>query len=215
MTDLFRARTELECTVQDLNLAAERAGGQRDTLEAELGILEEQIQGREQSLQELVPQWEAHKAQEIEEKRRLEAARARLDALYAKRGRVEKFRTRAQRDSYLGKEIESVEAYTKAQHQALEAAQNSLQSARNQLKEVEERAEEAVDRAEDGRARARELGEEIATLKNEHVELTEKRKELWREETKLKSLVDNEADELRTAERSLASMMDKVCVHLQ
>lgn len=209
LTDLFRARTELECTIQDLNLAAERAGGQRDELEAELVTLEEQIREREQSLRELLPQWEAHKAQETEEKRRLEAARARLEALYAKRGRVEKFRTRAERDRYLRAEIASVEAYTRTQREALGAAQSSLQSARDQLTEIEARAEEAVDRAEDGRARARELGEEIAALKNEHSELSEKRKDLWREETKLKSLVDNEADELRTAERNLASMMDK------
>ncbi|EKM54326.1 uncharacterized protein PHACADRAFT_146168 [Phanerochaete carnosa HHB-10118-sp] len=209
LTDLFRARTELECTVQDLNLAAERAGGQREALEAELADLEEHIHEREQSLRELMPQWEAHKAQETEEKRRLEAARARLEALYAKRGRVEKFRTRAERDRYLRAEIASVEAYTRTQRETLEAAQGSLQSTRDQLREVETRAEEAVDRAEDGRTRARELGEEIAALKAEHSELTEKRKDLWREETKLKSLVDNEADELRTAERTLASMMDK------
>ena len=77
------------------------------------------------------------------------------------------------------------------------------------MQEIEERAEAAVERAEDGHARAKELGDDIAKLKNEHAELSEKRRELWREETKLMSLVDTEADELKSTEWSLASMMDK------
>ena len=36
-------------------------------------------------------------------------------------------------------------------------------------------------------------------------------RDLWREDTKLESTVSHERDELRSAERNLASMMDKVC----
>ena len=35
-------------------------------------------------------------------------------------------------------------------------------------------------------------------------------RDLWREDTKLESTVSHERDELRSAERNLASMMDKV-----
>lgn len=140
----------------------------------------------------------------------MDEARVRLDALYSKRGRLEKFRTRAERDKYLRAEIASVETYATSQNNALLNARQELEQARTSLQEIEQRAGAAVERAEDGRTRAKELGEQLARLKDEHVELTERRKELWREETKLKSLVDGEADELRTAERSLASMMDKV-----
>lgn len=209
ITDLIRARTELECTMADLDLAAERAGGQREQLQNELETVEEQIAEKEQSLTALMPQWEAHKARETEEKKRLDEARARLEALYAKRGRLEKFRTRAERDKYLRAEIASVEAYQRSQGQALETTRQELQTARESLREVEEADEAAKERADDGKDRARKIGEDIAALKQKHSESTEKRKELWREETKYKSLVDSEADELRTAERSLASMMDK------
>ena len=159
-----------------------------------------------------MPQWDAHKTRETEEKKRLDEARSRLDALYAKRGRLEKFRTRAERDRYLRTEIASVEAYQRSQAQALQSAQLELQQAREALQRVEQADEDAKERAEDGKGKARQIGEDIAALKQRHGELTEKRKELWREETKYKSLVDAEADELRTAERSLASMMDKVSI---
>lgn len=124
---------------------------------------------------------------------------------------MEKFRTRAERDNYLRAEIASVEAYSTSQNNALQSVRQELAQARAALDEIEQRAEGAVERADDGRKRAKDLGEQLVGLKDEHAELTERRKELWREETKLKSLVDNEADELRSAERLLASMMDKVC----
>ena len=211
LTDRIRSRTELQCIVSDLQTAADRAGGQRAVLESELAGVQRQIAQEEASLAALLPEWEAHRARENEEKKRMDEARVRLDALYGKRGRLEKFRTRAERDRYLRAEIASVETYANSQNNALHNALQELEQAKVSLREIEQRAGTVGERAEDGRNRARELGEQLATLKDEHSELTERRKELWREETKLKSLVGNEADELRTAERSLASMMDKVC----
>ena len=54
------------------------------------------------------------------------------------------------------------------------------------------------------------MGEEAVRLKDQLTELTERRKDLWREDTRLDSMVSRAADELRTAERALAGMMDKV-----
>lgn len=210
LNDLIRSRTELTCTIEDLRLAVDRSSGQSEQLRTELENVEARITEREQELRDLLPQWDTHRARENEEKKRLDEARIRLDGLYAKRGRLEKFRTRAERDRYLRAEIASVENHSRGQAAALENTRQELDQARAALAEVEQRAENAVDRAEDGRRRAKELGEQLAQLKDEQAELSERRKELWREETKLKSLVDNEKDELRAAERLLASMMDKV-----
>lgn len=210
LTDMIRSRTELQCTVDDLQTAAERAGGQRATLEAELEQVEENIAAREQSLAELLPQWNDHRARENEEKKRLDEARIKLDSLFGKRGRLQKYRTRAERDRYLREEIASVQGFAASQQTALDNARQELHETQTSLAETQERTEAAVERAENGLNRAKTLGEQLAEMKDEHADLVEKRKELWREETKLKSLVDSEADELRAAERLLASMMDKV-----
>lgn len=206
----MRARTELECTVADLRVAAERAGGKREELEGELATVQEQIAVKEGDLTALLPEYEAHRTRETDEKHRLDEARARLNALFAKRGRLDRFRTRAERDAYLRSEIASIEAYRLSHTAALEERREELTRAKEGLADVESRAEGAQERAEDGRQRARTLGEELAKLKDDHAELSERRKELWREDTKLGNLVAHAADELRTAERSLASMMDKV-----
>ncbi|KAI0930349.1 hypothetical protein AcW1_009066 [Taiwanofungus camphoratus] len=209
LTDLIRARTELECTIADLRFAAERTGGRRSELEMELGNVQAQIVTKEAALAALLPEWEAHRAHEIEEKRRLDEAKARLDALYAKRGRLNRFRTRAERDTFLRREIASIEVYRGAQSAALEGLRAELEAAKGALLEIDERTEAVQERVEDGRRRAKELGEQVSRLKDEHADLSERRKELWREDAKLDNLVTHAADELRASERTLASMMDK------
>ena len=211
LTDLIGSRTELECTIADLRLAAQRAGGRREALEAELQTVEASITEKQRELTELTPDWERIRAAESNDKRLLEEARARLEALYAKRGRLDKFRTKAERDHYLRTEITGMEQFRKAQANSLSAVEQELARAQQSLREVEGNMDDTQRRAEDARNQVRVLGEEIAQLKDQQAEKTERRKELWREDAKLESLVTHAAEELRGAERTLASMMDKVC----
>ncbi|RPD78154.1 structural maintenance of chromosome protein 3 [Lentinus tigrinus ALCF2SS1-7] len=209
LTDLIGSRTELECTISDLRLAAQRAGGRREALEIELETVEASIAEKQQELAELIPDWERIRATESGEKRQLEEAKARLEALYAKRGRLDKFRTQAERDRYLRAEIASMEQFRRTQANSLSGVEQELRRAQQSLREIDENVEDTQRRAEDARNQVRLLSEEIAQLKDQQAEKTERRKELWREDAKLESLVTHAADELRSAERMLASMMDK------
>ncbi|KAH9942278.1 structural maintenance of chromosome protein 3 [Epithele typhae] len=209
LTDLIRARTELECTLDDLRLAAERAGGRREGLEAELASIETTITQKQHELAALIPDWDRIRASEANEKQQLDRARAQLDALYAKRRRLDKFRTKAERDRYLKAEIAGMEQFRKTQAAALVNLEQDLARAHQSLAEVNEGIQATQAKSEDGRTQVREIGERIAALKDEQAEKTERRKELWREDAKLESLVTQAADELRGADRSLAGMMDK------
>ncbi|KAF8880419.1 P-loop containing nucleoside triphosphate hydrolase protein [Infundibulicybe gibba] len=209
LTDYVRARTELECTVADLRAAGINAGGKREGLTAELAQVDATIATREATLGELLPEWEAQRTLEALEKRRLEEANARLAALFAKQGRATKFRNRADRDAFLKQEIASMEAFKKTQGAALEATRAELESSRRAQGELETQMAGIQGKIEDGRQRVRDITEEGVTLKDQQMELSEKRKDLWREETKLDSVVTRAADEMKTAERTLAGMMDK------
>jgi hypothetical protein len=55
-----------------------------------------------------------------------------------------------------------------------------------------------------------ELENEEFSLKTERDEATEERKSLWREEAKLDTLIRNYNDEIRKAERTLSSTIDRV-----
>ena len=210
LTDLIRSRTELECTIADLQLAAQRAGGRRNALEEDLATVEYTITAKEQELAAIIPEWDRVRGEENTGRRHLDEARARLEALYAKRGRLDKFRTKGERDRYLRAEIASMQQFRTGQANALAGLEQELVRAQQSLAEVNSSINATQAKAEDARNQVRELGEKMAQLKDEQAEKTERRKELWREDAKLESLVTNAADELRGAERTLASMMDKV-----
>ncbi|KAF7304687.1 Structural maintenance of chromosomes protein [Mycena kentingensis (nom. inval.)] len=209
LTDFVRARTEVECVVSDLKNAGARAGGRRESLEGELGEVEEQIRTREESLAKLLPKWESTRADESAERRALDEANARLGALFAKQGRGAKFRTKAERDAYLKQEIASMGTYKMAQADALQKTKSELRDARKGLDELESQITDLHSKMDDGRKRIKDLGDDITRLKEEKAELVEKRKDLWREDTKLDSMVARAKSELQSAERALAGMMDK------
>jgi len=137
-------------------------------------------------------------------------AKGQLGALYSKQGRLSKFRTQGERDDYLRSEIASVEAFKQNQTTALVSVRRDLTSTRTSLEDIERRIANAETQADGGRNEVKGLSVRIAALKNESAELTEQRKEFWREETKLTSQISHASEELRSAERNLTSMMDKV-----
>ena len=75
--------------------------------------------------------------------------------------------------------------------------------------ELVHRLESAQNGIEDEKTRIRHLSDELANLREQHTALSERRKSLWREDTKLDSLVGHAVDEMKSAERFLAGMMDK------
>ena len=210
IADLIRSQKELELRIADLRAADARAGGQRSSLEGELVEIEAQIVQKEATLAALLPQWEAHRASETDQRQALDEANGKLAALYAKQGRLERFRTRAERDQFLHSEITALDSHQAAQNSALEASRIELQTAVALRDQLDERMADVIKRGQDGRSGARELGEELAELADQRGNWVEQRKDLWREDAKLDTTRNHAVDELRSAERSLASMMDKV-----
>lgn len=210
LSDLVRSQKELELRITDLRAADARAGGQRSTLESELAGIETQVQQKEVTLAALLPRWETHRAAEVEQRRALDEANGKLAALYAKQGRLERFRTRAERDHFLRSELTALESHQVAQNHALKASSVELQTAIALRDQLDDRMSDVIQRGEDSRGRAKELGEELARLADQRGDWVEQRKDLWREDARLDSTRNHAADELRSAERNLASMMDKV-----
>lgn len=206
LNEFIRARTELECIVADL-----RATGERDdsALKQELVSVQQATQSKEHELRELIPQWEKARTKESAEKRKMEEARTQLNALFAKQGRVNRFRTKAERDAYLKQEIASIEAYQRARSAALDSTRKDVTQKTQNVTEMERRIDNIRGSLEDGRTRVKDIGEQVTALKEQQTELIERRKELWREDTKLDGLLAHASDELRAAERNLAGMMDK------
>lgn len=196
--------------VADLQTSSERSGSQQDRINGELADIERTINEKERALVKITPDWDRAKQQESAEKKRLDEANSRLAALFSKQGRVTKFRTKAERDSFLRTEISSLDSHKASQSAALTTMQNELANGRDALTQADAQMLTIQEQIESGRTRAIVIGEELAKTKEELATLTEKRKDAWREDTKSDSLVHRALEELQKAERTLGGMMDKV-----
>lgn len=215
LADLIRSQKELELRITDLLAADARAGGQRSSLEGELVDIEAQIVQKEAALAALLPRWESHRASEAEQRHALDEANEKLATLYAKQGRLERFRTRTERDQFLRSEIAALESHQATQNGALQASSVELQTAIALRDQLDERMADVIKRAQESRGWTREISEELAELADQRGNWVEQRKDLWREDAKLDSTRNHAVDELRSAERSLASMMDKVSIDMR
>lgn len=214
INDLVRARTELECLVDDLKLAREKTGGKREELEENLALVMAEIQDKKLELEKVNPDCNLIREQEAEERLRLDEARAHLEMLYEKQGRLSRFRTKAERDQHLNSEISSLKEFKAKQESNLQGVHQDLESSQTALNTLSDQIENVQTRLEDRRDRVRSISEELTKVKEKHSELLERRKELWREDARLTSTTGHAENELRQHERDLASMMDKVILIL-
>jgi len=103
-------------------------------------------------------------------------AESRLNALYAKQGRLTQFRTKAERDVFLRKEIQSIGNYHARLTQDLEDMRDATQRDAQRLATVEAREAAVNSEMEERKEKLRVLGEELASLKEIQSEKVEKRK---------------------------------------
>ncbi|KAJ3807263.1 RecF/RecN/SMC [Lentinula lateritia] len=209
LTDSIRSHTELRCVIDDLRNAGMREGGRRVNLETELTRINSDIADRQKALAVLLPDWETRRATVATEKRKLNETKGQLQALYAKAGRATRFQTKAERDKFLKQEIESMKTHRQTQEHNLQFSRSQIKEIKRSVAELDQQILDVQKKIADGRQRVTDLSEEHSRLREQHSKLIEERKDLWREDTKLESLVGRAADEMRTAERQLASMMDK------
>ncbi|WRT67771.1 uncharacterized protein IL334_004744 [Kwoniella shivajii] len=209
MADLVRARTEIQCVIDDFSAAGEAGESRRAEVAAELESLEERIQEANERLDGLVDEAEQSLRTEKQARETLEITQSKLAVLFAKQGRAQQFTTKAARDKYLNGEIKALKDYEKDQQKRVNSLQTDLNSARDQLAQVVTQTKERGQEETERREKLRTMAESVTALKGNLDGMQERRKELWREDGKLGQTVSNAKSEMDSAERSLLGMMDK------
>lgn len=207
--DATKAKAQIECVVRDAEDAGKQGKDRLVQLEKDLKKVETQISEKETELMEAVPAWEDKVAQEVKVKERLEVAETTLRTLYAKRGRVSQFKNQKDRDDHLRTTIAEQAKYISS-HEATEAqVSRDLQLAKEALSELDGRVKELRGEMDGRKSTLAKLTAELSKLKDKEAEALEKRKTLWKEETRMSSTVGHAAEQLKLAERTLSSAMDK------
>jgi structural maintenance of chromosome 3 (chondroitin sulfate proteoglycan 6) len=154
---------------------------------------------------------------------RLRALQLEQDGIHAKRARLTRFENKQARDSWLNGQIQDITSNLTVRQNQLNVLTEEHRAAQEELVLKTQAIEELKERNQSRYDNRLQLANEETQLKQQRDEVTEKRKDLWREEAKLDSMVRNSTDEMRNAEKALAGSVDKVrskmyrcvCMYLQ
>ncbi|KAJ5949284.1 hypothetical protein N7454_000868 [Penicillium verhagenii] len=205
----FKALAQVELQAKSLadNQAAAQALKSRH--DNDLNAVQTAIQDREADLQTLLPDFNAAKDQEDGVKAQLTEAETSRQRLYAKQGRNSRFKNKSERDKWLQMEVrennrsvttvEGVVAQTKEDIKDLEKEISSLEPETERLRQQIDGRGDTI----------HSVDEQVQNAKDERDKLMDQRKELWREEAKLDSVLSSASQEMDRAERSLSHMMDQ------
>ncbi|MCJ1476619.1 Structural maintenance of chromosomes protein 3 [Lambiella insularis] len=207
--DTARTKAKIELDLKELSDGLSAAQDAKAQHKQELSALQNSINQHEEELSQLIPEFQAKQEEEISLKSVLDNADSTRQRLYAKQGRNARFRSKRERDDWLRKEID--ESYPQLA---------KIKAVRMQTEEEISELEQHIETMEKDIANMREQFEQrgssnetmvnqIQALKAEKDRLMDERKELWREQAQLDSLLSNAQRELSQAEQSLSHRMDQ------
>ncbi|MCJ1455508.1 Structural maintenance of chromosomes protein 3 [Mycoblastus sanguinarius] len=202
-----KAKVELEVkSLSDGQSAAQQA---KSHYESEMDKVQTSIREHEEELAELTPEYTARLQQEASSKSELDSAEGTRQRLYAKQGRNAQFRNKRERDEWLREAINSsypdlakVKAVRVQTTEDITQLESDIADTEAEITEIQEQL--------DGRADSNEaIQKDIQDGKAQRDKLNDERKELWREDAKLDSVMSNAQTELRHAEQELSHTMDQ------
>lgn len=174
--DLLRSKAEVECVIADYEQAGENNETRRLELAEQLDDIDKRVSKASEDFATVGAQYEANLARERQEKEQLEATHSKLQVLFAKQGRARQFASQADRDQYLNKQIQGLQAFEQQQRKTINDLQRDVANARTSLEETAKRAKDQLQGEEERREQLKQMSEEAAKLKVDLDGMQEKRK---------------------------------------
>ncbi|KJX99370.1 chromosome segregation protein suda [Zymoseptoria brevis] len=207
-TETARAKAKAESDVlgmQESQNAAQQAQSDRAN---QLRDVQALIKQHETTLAQLLPEFNAKRAEAKDLKEQVQEAESTRQRLYSKQGRQNQFKTKKERDEWLRKEVSEIHNILATRKANSMQITEDIAELESQIGQLEEDIAELRNRIENRGDEQHNVSAEIQQAAEEKARLQDQRKELWREEAKLDSVIANARLELEKAERFLGQMMD-------
>lgn len=204
MQEQIRAKAALELLVREGEGEETSRGDEKAIVR-----LDRQIAGKEAKLADLQKQLAGLAIEEEQLRAHMETMEARKNALYGRANRVAQFKTAAERDRWIRKELDTLGrtvALGERQQMNLQAEIDTEQRRADDLKALIAKIEADEEHfARDHRAR-QQAHRELVSRREAAIEA---RKELWREEGRLEGVVAEAKAEAEHCQRELLGCMDR------
>ena len=201
-----RAKAEMKYKNLDDGQAAQEQA--RAGHAAELKTVKSDIAAKETELAKIIPDLTRRKAKEGDVKRSLDAAEASRGRLFNKQTRSSQFRSKAERDQWLRKEIEELELTLTNQQASRVDADEEVKRVEKSISQIEKEVATLRSRLESWGGDRSSLVEDVTKARDALDRLHDERRMLRRADEKLDSLLADARQEKEHAERDLSHAMD-------
>ncbi|KAJ1970892.1 Structural maintenance of chromosomes protein 3 [Dimargaris xerosporica] len=207
--ELIKQKAQLELNIKDLESRQQQEQGTQGALVQDIDQLKTQIADKERELEALEPDYQAAVQEEQRLREAYDQATMRRHTLMSKQGRNAQFRTKRHRDDWLRQEVSAVQATIDTQQQQIQELTTEIDQAQGQFSESQTAVAQARAQIERLSTQARDAEAQASQLRDKRDALTDRRKDLWRQEALTDSKLNTLKEELRKAERTLGGMMNK------
>ncbi|SPO01011.1 related to SMC3 - required for structural maintenance of chromosomes [Cephalotrichum gorgonifer] len=203
-----KTRAKAEMTFKNLSDGQSAQEQARTRHAAELRTVKGDISTKEKELENLIPDLTRRKAKEDDVKRSLDAVEASRSRLLNKQSRGAQFKSKAERDKWLRKEIEELQLTLTNQQASRVDADEEVKRVEKSLAQIEKEVAVLRSRLESWGGDRSSLADEVNKVRDALDRLNDERRMLRRADDKLDSLLTDARREKERAERELSHSMD-------
>ena len=203
-----KARAKAEMKYKNLSDGQSAQEQARSSHASELRAVKADIAEKEKELAKIIPDLTQRRAKEEEVKRNLDAAEASRVRLFNKQTRSTQFRSKAERDQWLQKEIEELELTLTNQQASRVDADEEVMRVEKSISQMEKEVATLRSRLESWGGDRSSLVEGVTQARDTLDRLHDERRVLRRADEKLDSLLADARQEKEHAERDLSHSMD-------
>ncbi|KAG9246730.1 putative chromosome segregation protein sudA [Calycina marina] len=201
-----KAKTELLVKSLTDNLSSTEHA--RTHHQQQLKDVKQEIASKEAELAEILPEFTKRKSKEADLKMELDAAEGSRRRLFEKQGRSAQFKSKAERDEWLKKEIQELNTTLGGQKANRINADEEVKNTQSEIKSLEGEIAGLRKRFDGWGGSRQALQDEVSTAKDALEKLSDDRKQLRRDDDRLESHISEARQEQARTEKDLSHTMD-------
>ncbi|CAI4552410.1 BAQ_1a_G0028980.mRNA.1.CDS.1 [Saccharomyces cerevisiae] len=210
-SEISQKLTNVNVKIKDVQQQIESNGEQRNLDSATLKEIKSIIEQRKQKLSKILPRYQELTKEEAMYKLQLASLQQKQRDLILKKGEYARFKSKDERDTWIHSEIEELKSSIQNLNELESQLQMDRTSLRKQYSVIDEEIEELIDsiNGPDTKGQLEDFDSELIHLKQKLSESLDTRKELWRKEQKLQTVLETLLSDVNQNQRNVNETMSR------
>ncbi|CCK73546.1 cohesin subunit SMC3 NDAI_0G05630 [Naumovozyma dairenensis CBS 421] len=210
-SEILNNLTNLDVQIKDLKLQLETQNEQTNSDKSNLELINKEIESRRLKLSKISPRFQQLTNEESRFKLQSNTLKERQRDLLLKKGRYSRFHTAQERNEWIENEIKELNQLQQSLNDTKTKNKIEKDEVAERINTIDEEIQELNDSIQGPsiNAELEDLESNIDDIKQQYNSSIDQRKELWRNEQKLETVLQTILDNVKDSERAVGETMDR------